>query len=63
MSVRNVEFHRRRQVKAGRERQRQEEKGKAIGEEVSAAGAVGVPLNTSINYQKEIEDFTEKDLV
>ena len=41
----------------------EEEKGKAMGEEVSAAGAVGVPLNTSINYQKEIEDFTEKDLV
>ena len=41
----------------------EEEKGKAMKEEVSAAGAVGVPLNTSINYQKEIEDFTEKDLV
>ena len=43
----------------------EEEKEKATGDggEISAVGAVGVPLNTSINYQKEIEDFTEKDLV
>ena len=40
----------------------EEEKEKATGDggERSAVGAVGVPLNTSINYQKEIEDFKSR---
>eukprot|EP00353_Schmidingerella_taraikaensis_P015791 CAMPEP_0185616174 /NCGR_PEP_ID=MMETSP0436-20130131/38566_1 /TAXON_ID=626734 ORGANISM="Favella taraikaensis, Strain Fe Narragansett Bay" /NCGR_SAMPLE_ID=MMETSP0436 /ASSEMBLY_ACC=CAM_ASM_000390 /LENGTH=84 /DNA_ID=CAMNT_0028252601 /DNA_START=641 /DNA_END=894 /DNA_ORIENTATION=- len=33
-------------------------------DEAQETNEVGVPIDTnSINYQKEIEDFTEKDLV
>ena len=55
--VRNVEFHRSRQVKAGRERQRQVEKGRGRQRQAEAAKVVGNVPSLYIPFirQKQVE--------